>query len=218
MASAPRGTGPPVAIGVAVPVCTGSVGAVPQAMSRRSARRGAASLHRRREIGGAHSKAIDIRAVEGWHVDGRHDIIRQRQTERVGQHRSSPGVARETARPRNEPAPPRATGSSGTDPARRPGGRQVELVMFDAHQKSRSKGANRRAVSISFTGAGHDQPGIRQCIGSSERSPTASGIQVALFLLYQYDLDKSDRGRDFARQRQDVVRRGHMPDRWSSTG
>ena len=85
-ASAPRGSGPPVAIEVAVPDSTGRVGAVPQAMtSSFSTKRTGRRFAGRGEIGGAHRKAVDIGAIERRHVDRRHDIARQRAAERIGQ-------------------------------------------------------------------------------------------------------------------------------------
>ena len=39
----------------------------------------------RGKIGGAHRKTVDIGAVERRHVDRRHDILRQRAAERVGE-------------------------------------------------------------------------------------------------------------------------------------
>ena len=71
------------------------------------------------KIGGAHRKAIDIGAVERRHVDRRHHVLRQRAAERI---RKRPLLARhgarETTRPRNAPARPRATEWSGTGPDR----------------------------------------------------------------------------------------------------
>ena len=95
MASAPRGTGPPVAIGVAVPDSTGRVGAMPQAIT--SSLR--ISAHRRAlagggKIGGTHGKAVDIGAIERRHVDRRGDVFRQRTAERVGELARSLGTAR----------------------------------------------------------------------------------------------------------------------------
>src|SRR5712672_252490 len=85
IASAPRGTGPPVAIEVAVPDSTGRIGAVPQAMtSSLSMTRTGGPVPRGGKIGGAHRKAVDIGAVERRHVDRRHDILRQRAAERIG--------------------------------------------------------------------------------------------------------------------------------------
>ena len=120
-ASAPRGSGPPVAIEVAVPDSTGR------------SRRGAAGdhfvvqhdAHGRGfagcgEIGGAHRKAVDIGAVERRHVDRRHDILRQHAAERVGK---PPLLARDRARKQR-----------GLEPRHRLFARQdgQELILIDA--------------------------------------------------------------------------------------
>jgi hypothetical protein len=84
MASAPRGTGPPVAIGVAVPDTTGALRCgtasddffVQQQAHRRSFRR-------RREISRANRKTVDIEAIERRHVDRCDDVVGKRATERV---------------------------------------------------------------------------------------------------------------------------------------
>ena len=108
MASAPRGTGPPVAIDVAVPDSTGRVGAMPQAitssLSISAHRRGLAG---RGEIGGTHRKAVDIGTVERRHVDRRRDVLGQRAAERIGERRVSPATARG-----NNAASKRASASS----------------------------------------------------------------------------------------------------------
>ena len=96
IASAPRGTGPPVAIDVAVPDL------------HRPHRRGAASddfvveqqasrrhLTRGDEIGGTHRKTIDIGTVERRHVDACHNILRQGMAKRIDQQsRFAQGGAR----------------------------------------------------------------------------------------------------------------------------
>ena len=164
MASAPRGTGPPVAIDVAVPDSTGRIGAVPQAMisslsisadRRRFAGRG--------EIGGTHRKAVDIGAVERRHVDRRHDVLRQRAAERVGKRPLLARHARaETTRPRNAPAHPRATGWSGTGPDRTPSrsSGRASIGHAGTHSFPQHIGIDRRARSKTFGAAGHHEPGI----------------------------------------------------------
>ena len=76
-ASAPRGTTPPVAIAVAVPGVTVSLGAWPQASTSALSvsRRGAASVAPDR-VGGAQREAVDVGAVERRHVDRRRHVVR----------------------------------------------------------------------------------------------------------------------------------------------
>src|SRR5258707_15515462 len=77
IASAPRGTGPPVAIEVAVPDSTGRIGAVPQAMTsviQHDAHR--CRLSGGGENGGAPRKAGDLGAVERRPIKPGHDTRR----------------------------------------------------------------------------------------------------------------------------------------------
>ena len=107
-ASAPRGSGPPVAIGVAVPAATCSAGAVPQCNSlaiQPEANR--CAFAGRREIRRAHRKAVDIGTVERRHVDRRSDVFGERRTERIGKLALSLGIARG-----NSAASKRASASS----------------------------------------------------------------------------------------------------------
>ena len=100
-ASAPRGTTPPVAIAVAVPGATASVGAWPQtrhlAIEPQPARRGVA---RARGVGGAHRKSVDARAIEwrrigrGKHVGGQHAAERGDQRHGFARKRREIEVAR----------------------------------------------------------------------------------------------------------------------------
>ena len=82
-ASAPRGIGPPVAIGVAVLGKTGWVSAVPHAITSPVQRRARGrKLGGRSEIARSHCKSIDARTIERRHVDWRNNVPRQRTAER----------------------------------------------------------------------------------------------------------------------------------------
>ena len=118
MASAPRGTGPPVAIEVAVPDNTGRAGAVPQAItsSFSISRTGVASPAAARSAERT-AKPSTLERSNGGTSIGATTSSRQRAAERVGELSLLGSAPRaETARLQNAPARPRATGWSGTGP------------------------------------------------------------------------------------------------------
>ena len=197
MASAPRGTGPPVAIDVAVPDSTGLV------------RRGAAGDHfivedqangrafaRGSEIGGAHRKTVDIGAVERRHVDRRKDIFRQRAAKRIRQRPLLTGH-----RPRKQ---------RGFKTRQRLLARQnrQELVLIDAfaaglrrclrvgHGKLISLpqhiGIDRRARRKSFGAAGNHKKGFGARNGFQRQFAYRQRRPGALALLQQHNFGNAD--------------------------
>ena len=93
-ASAPRGTTPPVAMVVAVPGFTSTLGAWPQAItSALSASCFGAPSAAPAVVGGAQRKAVDIGAVERRHVDRRGEIVRQHAAERRRERHALGGQA-----------------------------------------------------------------------------------------------------------------------------
>ena len=120
MASAPRGTGPPVAIGVAVPDSTGRVGAVPQAITSPLSRRrtGVASPAAARSAERTAKPSTLERSNGGTSIGATISApARSRAHRQAAASRS--GRRAETTRPRTAPARLRATEWSGTGPDRR---------------------------------------------------------------------------------------------------
>ena len=104
-ASAPRGITPPVAMVVAVPGFTSTLGAWPQAITSALSAScfGAPSLAPA-DVGGAQRKAVDIGAVERRHVDRRHHVMREHARQRRTAARRSPGSGDRSSRRSEERA------------------------------------------------------------------------------------------------------------------
>ena len=204
-ASAPRGSGPPVAIDVAVPDSTGRVGAVPQAMTlvvQLDADRGC--LAGGCEIGRAHRKAVDIGAIKWRHVDRRHDILRQRAAERI---RELTLLARNGARKQRRLKPRQRilTRQDGQELVLIRGSRvfgKGAFAISESLSVPQHIGIDRRARSKALGAAGHREPGVSAGDGRRARAHPWPAATIGRRSFRAEPVRSYPRGGNLAGQRQ----------------
>src|SRR5689334_15128119 len=205
-ASAPRGTGPPVAIWVAVPDSTGRTGATPQAItsSLRISRTGAPSPAAARSAERTAKPSTLDRSNGGTSI-GAVTSSASAQPSASASLRRSPGTARG-----NSAASKRAIASSRDRIVRNwswstaplaAGCEDFALLISMLLSSPQHIGIDRRARRKSFRTAGNNEPGLgtrdrfQREVACGQRNP---GVVLTL---EQHDFRKTDGGSNLARQR-----------------